>query len=108
MLNFLDLPFTEGIANFIDTHTLKEKLNVVKNRGTKRFQEEENPYGTAKNSSATAFAWRDKMSFLKIMKIQEYCYAPMERLGYKILTNEEDLKAEDLPIEKTAQQVWPF
>jgi len=108
MLNFLDLPFTEGIANFIDTHTSKEKLKVVKNKRTKKLQKKKNPYGTAKNSSATAFAWREKMSFPKIMNIQESCHAPMEHLGYKILTNEEDLKAEDLPIEKTAQQVWPF
>lgn len=108
MLNFLGLPYTDGIADYIETHTSKEKLKVVKNKKTHKKQLKKNPYGTAKNSSATAFAWREKLGFKKTMNIQEACQVPMEKLGYKMVLNEEGMRSEDLPIEKTAEEVWPF
>jgi len=108
MLDFLDLPFTEGIAEYIETHTSKEKLRLVKNKRTKKIQQKKNPYGTARNSSATAFAWRDKLSFEKTRRIQKVCQDPMAKLGYKLMETEEDMKSEDLPLEKTADEVWPF
>jgi len=108
MLDFLDLPYTDGISDFIVTHTSKEKLKVVKNKKTHKMQRKKNPYGTAKNSSATAFAWREKLSFQKTVNIQEACQVPMEKLGYKLVLNEEGMSSEDLPIEKTAEEVWPF
>jgi len=108
MLDFLDLPYTDGIADFIATHTSKEKLKVVKNKKTHKMQRKKNPYGTAKNSSATAFAWREKLSFQKTISIQEACQVPMEKLGYKLVLNEEGMTSEDLPIEKTVEEVWPF
>ena len=108
MLDFLDLPYTEGIAEYIETHTSKEKLKVVKNKRTKKLEQKKNPYGTAKNSSATAFAWRQKLGFKKTLTIQEACQVPMKKLGYKLLLREEDMRSQDLPIEKTAEEVWPF
>jgi len=108
MLSFLDLPYTDGIADYIASHTSKEKMKVVKNKKTHKKERKQNPYGTAKNSSATAFAWRDKMGFKKTTNIQEACQVPMAKLGYKLVLNEEDMRSEDLPIEKTAEEVWPF
>ena len=108
MLNFLDLPFTEEISTYIDTHTTREKLRVIKNKKTHQLQRKKNPYGTAKNSSATAFAWREKLSFSKTMNIQESCHIPMKKLGYQLLLNEKMMHSEDLPIEKDAYEVWPF
>ena len=37
-LYFLDLPFTEGIAHYIETHTSKEKLKVLKNKKQKKIE----------------------------------------------------------------------
>eukprot|EP00092_Neocalanus_flemingeri_P025067 GFUD01027183.1.p1 GENE.GFUD01027183.1~~GFUD01027183.1.p1 ORF type:complete len:525 (+),score=91.97 GFUD01027183.1:151-1725(+) len=108
MLDFLDLPYTDGIAEYIETHTSKEKMKIVKNKKTRKMEQKKNPYGTARNSSATAFAWRDKLGFQKTREIQEACLEPMEKLGYKLMLSEEDMRSQDLPIEKTADQVWPF
>jgi len=108
MLDFLDLPYTKGIAEYIETHTSREKLKVIKNKKTKKIEQKKNPYGTARNSTATAFAWREQLGLEKTKAIQEACLEPMEKLGYKMLLNEEDLRSQDLPIEKTADQVWPF
>jgi len=107
MLDFLDLPFTEGIAHYIETHTSKEKLKVVKNKKTKKIERHKDTYGTARNSTATAFAWRENLGFSETEKIQEACLVPMEKLGYKLVLNEEGMRSEDLPIEKTAEEVWP-
>ena len=107
MLDFLDLPFTEGIAHYIQTHTAKEKLKVVRNKKTKKVEKHKDTYGTARNSSATAFAWRENLGFHETEKIQEACLVPMEKLGYKLVINEEGMRSEDLPIEKTAEEVWP-
>jgi len=107
MLDFLDLPFTEGIAHYIETHTAKEKLKVVRNKKTKKVEKHKDTYGTARNSSATAFAWRENLGFHETEKIQEACLVPMEKLGYKLVINEEGMRSEDLPIEKTAEEVWP-
>ena len=82
-------------------------MKGVKNKKTHKKERKQNPYGTAKNSSATAFAWRDKMGFKKTTNIQEACQVPMAKLGYKLVLNEEDMRSEDLPIEKTADEVWP-
>jgi len=107
MLDFLDLPFTEGIAHYIETHTSKEKLKVVKNKKTKKIERHKDTYGTARNSTATAFAWRENLGFPETEKIQEACMVPMEKLGYKLVLDEESMRSEDLPIEKTAEEVWP-
>jgi hypothetical protein len=107
MLNFLDLPYTQGIADYIETHTSKEKLKVVKNKKTKKMERRKDTYGTARNSTATAFAWRENLGFQETKKIQEACQEPMEKLGYKLVLNEDGMRSEDLPIEKTADQVWP-
>jgi len=107
MLNFLDLPYTEGIADYIETHTSKEKLKIVKNKKTKKLERQKDTYGTARNSSATAFAWRENLGFDETEKIQEACQVPMGKLGYKLVLNEEAMRSEDLPIEKTADEVWP-
>jgi len=107
MLDFLDLPYTAGIAHYIETHTGKEKMKVVRNKKTKKIERQKDTYGTARNSTATAFAWRENLSFAETEKIQEACRVPMDRLGYKLVLNEEAMIAEDLPVEKTADEVWP-
>ena len=108
MLKFLDLPYTEGVADFIESHTSREKMKVVKNKKTKKLERLKDIYGTARNSTATAFAWREELAFDTMKQIQEACIVPMDKLGYKIVESEEDLQNEILPIEKTADQIWPL
>jgi len=108
MLKFLDLPYTEGVADFIESHTSREKMKVVKNKKTKKLERLKDIYGTARNSTATAFAWREELAFDTMKQIQEACLVPMDKLGYKIVESEKDLQNEILPIEKTADQIWPL
>merc|ERR1712025_492421 len=83
LLEFLDLPWTKTMSNYIDTHTSKEKMKMVRNKITKKLQRVKDTYGTAKNSTATAFAWRQKLGLERTMEIQGECEGPMERLGYR-------------------------
>jgi len=108
LLEFLDLPWTETISTYIDTHTSKEKMRLVRNRVTKKLEKRKDTYGTAKNSTATAFAWRQKLGYPHTLEIQEACEAPMERLGYRLITSKEDLLSQELPLEKTAEEVWNY
>jgi len=108
MLEFLDLPWTQAISAYIDTHTSKEKLRMVRNRVTKKLERRKDTYGTAKNSTATAFAWRTKLTFRNTTDIQNDCWEPMERLGYRLMDTPEDLRSQNLPLDKTAEEVWTF
>merc|ERR1712216_943673 len=80
LLDFLDLPWTEAMSHYIDTHTSKEKMRM------------------AKNPTATAFAWRQKLGLERTLEIQGECTRPMERLGYRLMHNEEELAMQDLPL----------
>ena len=96
LLDFLDLPWTEAMSHYIDTHTSPKKLARRKDT-----------YGTAKNSTATAFAWRQKLGLERTLEIQGECRGPMERLGYRLMHNKKELAMQDLPLDKTAEEVWP-
>jgi hypothetical protein len=106
LLSFLDLPWVPAMTNYIDTHTSKEKVRMVRNRVTKKLERRKDTYGTAKNSTATAFAWRGKLGLEHTLEIQASCREPMARLGYRELHTEAELGAQDLPLDKTAEEVW--
>merc|ERR1712080_699266 len=106
LLDFLDLPWTEAISAYIETHTSQEKLRMVRNRVTKKLERRKDTYGTAKNSTATAFAWRTNLTFPNITAIQRACSGPMERLGYRLVSRPRELRTQELPLDKTAEEVW--
>ena len=96
MMDFLDLPMIEELNNYIVTHTGAEK-------------QKNNRYGTYRNSTARASAWRDKMSFDRIKEIQNACRAPMSKLGYRLLHNPEETKNRNLkPLASNLKTIWPF
>ena len=96
MMDFLDLPMIEELNNYIVTHTGAEK-------------QKNNRYGTYRNSTARASAWRDKMSFDRIKEIQKACGAPMSKLGYRLLNNLEEAKNRNLkPLASNLKTIWPF
>lgn len=108
MMDFLDLPMIEELDNYIATHTSSEKLKTVRNKKTHKIEHKKNPYGTTKNSTATAFAWRDKLSFDHIKQIQKACFGPMKKLGYQLLKKPEDVKNINLPLDSNLETIWPF
>ena len=108
LLKFLGLPWNERIEEYISTHTLKDDLKIVKNQETQVRERRHDPYGTSRNSSAVAFAWRQNMPMSNISVIQTLCREAMNILGYKIIKSEEELKQNlQLPLTKTAREVRP-
>lgn len=99
LLSFLGLPLTPRIEQFIQTHTVSDSES--------NHQQRSDPYGTSKNSSAVAFAWKTMMPFSKISSIQSVCQKPMDILGYKMFNDSDELKYSDLPLFKTAHEIWP-
>ena len=67
-----------------------------------------NPYGTSRNSSAVAFAWRDQLPYSNISFIQSQCSEAMEKLGYKLMRSQDDKESLRWPLEKSPREVWPF
>ena len=108
LLDFLDLPFTEQISAYIDSHTNSDKKKIVRNKKTHKLEHKNNPYGTTKNSTATAFAWREKLSFENIRKIQSACKEPMAKLGYKLYESEDEVTSSTLPLSNNLDEIWPF
>ena len=108
LLDFLDLPFTEEISAYIDSHTNSDKKKIVRNKKTHKLEHKNNPYGTTKNSTATAFAWREKLSFENIRKIQSACKEPMAKLGYKLYESEDEVTSSSLPLSNNLDEIWPF
>merc|ERR1719400_1071297 len=88
--------FTEDVT--IDSHTNSDKKKIVRNKKTHKLEHKSNPYGTTKNSTATAFAWREKLSFENIRKIQSACKEPMAKLGYKLYESEDEVTSSTLPL----------
>ena len=72
---------TAKVSEYIDTHT---KVTVNKKKVP--------AYGTKRDSEATAFAWRDKLSFDNIQTIQKTCKEAMKKLGYMMYVTKEDVK----------------
>ena len=100
LLNFLDLPWTEAISNYIGTHTKVDKY--VSRRREKALW----AHLTVKNSTATAFAWRQELTLKRTLEIQRKCSRPMKRLGYSLIHSQRELEKKELPIAKSAKEVW--
>merc|ERR1719167_2004159 len=108
ILKFLDLPQYSGISRYIKEHTSKERMKVVKDNKTKKVERLKDTYGTIRNSSATAFAWRESLPFDQIKLIQSSCQVPMEKLGYTLLTKEKSLKSENCLLKNLRKKCGPL
>ena len=105
ILTFLQLPLTRDIQLFIETHSYAQNTPVW-NRSHKKKDSKKDPYGTIRDSSATASAWKKSLDLQDIFQIQQVCREPMEILGYTFIKEETDLKSQKYPLEKTAEEVW--
>ena len=55
-------------------------------------------YSTRKNSTKTMTAWRNKISFEEVEKIEKVCGKFMDRVGYIRIDSIEKLKNENIPV----------
>ena len=55
-------------------------------------------FSHTRNSTKTAFNWRKRLSFSKVMEIQETCEDAMKSLGYLPLNSYEELRSLDVPV----------
>ena len=108
LLNFLDLPWTEAISEYIDTHTKEDLLRDRLINVSKRREKIMTAHLTAKNSTATAFAWRQELGLTRTLEIQRKCRVPMRRLGYRLIHSQRELNKEELPLAKSGREVWPW
>ena len=97
ILSFLDLPWSQRLDKFISTHTMIDHSDS---------DPMEKSYGTSRNSSAVAFAWKQSMALSNISAIQEVCSQPMKMLGYRLIDGETDRK--HFTLLKTARETWPL
>lgn len=107
MLDFLDLPWVESISSFLQSHTSKDTAKVYVNKMANRIERRRNAYGTARNSKATAIAWKKEFGFDSVMDVQDKCGTFMDLMGYTKIIEEKELETEELPLVKTAEEVWP-
>lgn len=61
---------------------------------------------TAKNSTATVFAWRQELALKRTLETQRRCSGPMRRLGYSLIHSQRELDKKEVPIAKSATEVW--
>ena len=101
LLAFLGLARTERLDQFIRTHTATDAVEA--GAGRRRTD----PYATSRNSSAVAFAWRKEMPVSRILEVQATCREPMKLLGYREVRGNETENNKELPLDKTASEVWP-
>ena len=78
MLKFLELPKSSPIDEFIWSHTQGK---------TKRIKTRVSNYGTIRNSTLEAFAWKHNIADKDISEVQIMCNRPMKILGYNAMNN---------------------
>jgi len=106
LLEFLDLPWSSGVEAFLKSHTTEEKVYVHK-AVNNMAQRRRSKYGTAKNSKATAIAWKKEFGWTRVKEVQEQCKDFMDVMGYREVVEEGELQNDHLLLDKTAQEVWP-
>lgn len=83
MMDFLDLPKSDLVDNFIRLHT-QGSPKFPKWVNGKRL---EDPYSTFRDSKSKAFDWRYDIKDYDILEIQKFCVNSMDRLGYHLMNN---------------------
>ncbi|XP_018018002.1 carbohydrate sulfotransferase 5 [Hyalella azteca] len=111
ILDFVGLPSTNSVKNFIAEHTTLESKRRSDAAAAKssdgggdgtprrgRRRKPTNAYSTFRNSRTTTFAWRNALNYSAVAAIQDVCEAPMRLLNLRIFKNEIEYKNENLTI----------
>lgn len=72
------MPKNSLIDEFISSHTLGK---------TRRIKTRVSNYGTVRNSTLAAFAWKNNIADEDISEVQTLCNRPMKILGYNAMNN---------------------
>ncbi len=109
LFEFLDLPRSAAIDRYIETHTHRKRAKKHKGKAMPKSKVMENPYSKYRDSKATAVAWRKKMDFGYMRRIQEKCAAPMRTAGYRTFASQAERDDESLGVlTKDRKVVWPI
>ncbi|KAF2361577.1 Sulfotransferase domain [Trinorchestia longiramus] len=106
ILEFVGLPSTTSVKNFIAEHTTLEnrrRADALKNGGEQkrrkgRRRKPTNAYSTFRNSRTTTFAWRNALNYSVVADIQDACIKPMRLLNLRIFNTELEYRNDNLTI----------
>lgn len=83
LLQQLGLVHPPGLARYLAQHTARDQARRMLSKKTGRVEASRDPYGTARNSTAAAFAWTASLTRAAVLEIQTACSAAMAGLGYR-------------------------
>ncbi|XP_063889660.1 carbohydrate sulfotransferase 4-like [Scylla paramamosain] len=73
LYSFMGLAYTPLVASVVSKHTL----------GFYKTEGKEHPFSTSKNSSGIVFAWRSRLSYSEVERVQEECGDVLRAYGYR-------------------------
>lgn len=88
IFKFVGLSYNKYVSTYVKDHT-----TLYKN--SKRRKD---AYGTFRDSKATIFAWRSALDYHAVEDIQDVCVEPLQRLGLRIFSSEEDYLNTTIPV----------
>ena len=97
VFNFLGLQKTMNIEKYIEEHTFSKREDEDHPEDHQdRKKVKRSPFSTKKDSKATAFAWKQELTFEDTLKIQRVCSKPMKAFGYKSFSKSDELKSKEI------------
>ena len=91
LYSFMGLEYTSLVASVVSKHT----LGFYKTEGARH------PFSTSKNSSSVAFAWRRRLSYSEVERVQGECGDVLRAYGYRLFSRrqyEEEAASPLLPL----------
>ncbi|XP_063889673.1 carbohydrate sulfotransferase 4-like isoform X2 [Scylla paramamosain] len=73
LYSFMGLAYTPLVASVVSKHTL----------GFYQTEGKEHPFSTSKNSSGIVFAWRSRLSYSEVERVQKECGDVLRAYGYR-------------------------
>ncbi|XP_037529181.1 carbohydrate sulfotransferase 5-like [Rhipicephalus sanguineus] len=73
MYHALEMPFTESVTQFIESHTHENNVTVQRD-----------PIATSRNSIDVVYAWKRKIKPEEALRINKECRRVIKRLGYEL------------------------
>ncbi|XP_047490126.1 carbohydrate sulfotransferase 5-like [Penaeus chinensis] len=86
LYDILGLAYTARVASKVAYHTLgmAEDLSYI--------------YGTTRDSKATVFRWRSRLSFAEMKEIQDACLDVLQAYGYRVFASKEEYEDQALGV----------
>lgn len=88
IFNFVGLSYNKYVSTYVKDHTTLYK----------KPKKRKDTYGTVRDSKATIFAWRRALDYNAMAAIQGVCEEPLQRLGLRVFSSEEDYLNTTIPV----------